>query len=155
MKRAPPLFPSPILKIQHFHVTWCKKILLVKKWWKFGYLFLFSIKNLHPCHGVKTTTATNLLPSLGTSGVGSLPTKLPQSRSTRQRQRLYITVEWFFFPVATGYSMGAIWMIMGPICFLLIWGVSWEVFLVCFWGDTVDGWNPAPPGMYETLRIMG
>ena len=21
--------------------------------------------------------------------------------------------------------------------------------------DTVDGWNPAPPGMYETLKIMG
>ena len=20
---------------------------------------------------------------------------------------------------------------------------------------TVDGWNPAPPGMYETLQIMG
>ncbi len=25
----------------------------------------------------------------------------------------------------------------------------------CQEGDTVDGWNPAPPGMYETLQIIG
>jgi len=29
------------------------------------------------------------------------------------------------------------------------------IFGSCFGGDTVDGRNPAPPGMYETLQIMG
>ena len=34
----------------------------------------------------------------------------------------------------------------------LFWKITFPTW-TCF--DTVDGWNPAPPGMYETLWIMG
>ena len=30
-----------------------------------------------------------------------------------------------------------------------------KVHVSCPTTDTVDGWNPAAPGMYETLKIMG
>ena len=30
-----------------------------------------------------------------------------------------------------------------------------DMYIDLYKGDTVDGWNLAPPGMYETLLIMG